>query len=340
MPAFATFAGALDLSLPSARAMRIVAVHASLSLGGALLLAHVSGVSTRVWWMYRFLVFAPNRGVLKAPAKEYFTMHYWFMVALPTWRLVHALLRSLGWQRALPLLSLLLHFCCVGANCHWPFLRHPHELATSAGALSGYYGGGVMRALAAALPQNDLSVIPPYFLFYAAVPAVMPRGFPCTLPEPTLPQRLQTLLQRRRIDGQTISRGLWVCVLLTLLASCACTVANTDTAMDPADGANLRAILEASLYHTKRAYGCSKNVFPPRLSTSPLMDSGRAAAQIAAGSGAVAACCLTRLEWRSPRPPSSASSPRCHVRASRGRPSARIPSQCTSYTCTSCLPSR
>ena len=265
MPAFATFAGALDLSLPSARAMRIVAVHASLSLGGALLLAHVSGVSTRVWWMYRFLVFAPNRGVLKAPAKEYFTMHYWFMVALPTWRLVHALLRSLGWQRALPLLSLLLHFCCVGANCHWPFLRHPHELATSAGALSGYYGGGVMRALAAALPQNDLSVIPPYFLFYAAVPAVMPRGFPCTLPEPTLPQRLQTLLQRRRIDGQTISRGLWVCVLLTLLASCACTVANTDTAMDPADGANLRAILEASLYHTKRAYGCSKNVFPPRL---------------------------------------------------------------------------
>ena len=35
--------------------------------------------------------------------------------------------------------------------------------------------------------------------------------------------------------------------------------------MDPADGANLRAILEASLYHTKRAYGCSKNVFPPRL---------------------------------------------------------------------------
>ena len=172
---------------PSVR-MRRVAATTSVLLGLALLIAHCSSLPEKVHWFYRYLVFPANKGLLKSPSREYFRMHCWFMLALPSWRLTHALLRTLGCQRALAPLAVLVHLGCWGNNCRWPFLRHPHELDSSA-ASAGYYaftpsgaGGGGLHALAGTLPQNDISVIAPYFVYYAAVPVLLPPGFPAALP--------------------------------------------------------------------------------------------------------------------------------------------------------------
>ena len=176
MPAFATLAGMRDRALPSAAAMRRSALHTTVLFGVALTIAHGTGLATRVWWFYRYLVFSTNRGALKAPAREYFLMHLWFMVALPAWRTVHALLVSLGWRRALAPAAALLHFACWGANCRWPFLRHPHDLDTSVESIGYYSHVPWLRTIANALPQNDVSVAAPYFFYYAALPAMLPHA--------------------------------------------------------------------------------------------------------------------------------------------------------------------
>lgn len=113
-------------------------------------------VDAQAHWFYRYVLFASNRGTGKAPYREYFVMHTWFMIALPVWRFLHATLRSLGLRSLLPGLCILCHFGCWGNNCRWPFLRHPHEFEESFAAY-GYFGGSrTSKAFAAVLPQNDL----------------------------------------------------------------------------------------------------------------------------------------------------------------------------------------
>ena len=281
-------AGCRDRALPSARAMRSVALHTAALFAAALALEHASPLAERTWWTYRYLVFPTNRGLHKAPLREFFRVHLWFLVALPCWRAVHAALRTLGLRRALPPLALALHFGCWGANCRWPFLRHPHELDVSTASL-GYYGGSrSLRDLAASLPQNDLSVIAPYFLYYAFVPALLPAGFPASLPPTTAPRCLVPRCLRRA-DGR---RRLWVGVLLLLLALCTAAQAAPTRIADEVSGGDghdatsstppptdvyvsaaatadayastaptasmalsLRTLLETALYHSKRAYG-------------------------------------------------------------------------------------
>ena len=274
MPAFATLAGVRDRALRTPAEMRRAALQTGLLLGTALAVAHFTGVAARVWWFYRYLVFSTNRGALKAPAREYFLMHLWFMLALPAWRLAHAALFSAGWRSALPPTAALLHFACWGANCRWPFVRHPHELDASIASMGLYSHMPWLRTLAAALPQNDVSVAAPYFFYYATLPALLPAGFPLALPPPPHPIWL------RGISRARLARALWVVVCFALLAACACaaTLPSAATAALPvatpssnatlatvvATAHNLRTLLEASFYHSKRAYGCTGTVFPPR----------------------------------------------------------------------------
>ena len=238
------------------------------------------------------------------------------MVALPAWRLAHAALRSLGWGRAMAPLALVLHFACWGSNCRWPFLRHPHELESSVVA-HGYFGGSAtLRAVAGMLPQNDVSVIAPYFLYYGALPAVLPRYFPAVLP--TFGMRG---LRRGVRAHPGLSRAVWIGALVVLLTLCAlaasagtplskravyagdaASATGTDGGRDAESerhkGASsappalqsssraahgwlpLRALLDAALYHSKRAYGCTATVFPPR----PLVVRTDAAQPCGAGS--------------------------------------------------------
>ena len=81
MPAFATLAGVRDRALTSPAALWRLSLRTLILLGGALLVAHYSPVAERAWWFYRYMVFAPNKGVLKAPSREFFRMHAWFMVS-------------------------------------------------------------------------------------------------------------------------------------------------------------------------------------------------------------------------------------------------------------------
>ena len=283
MPAFAILAGVRDRDLPSPTAVCRVAAYTSVLMGLALAVAHASPLAERVWWFYRcaytpappqcrcrwpvpgclppthaasmrllrYMIFSSNRGAYKAPSREYFHMHAWFMVALPAWRLTHAaLVGTLGLRAGrttLVILATAVHVGCWGGNCRWPFLRHPHELEASVASL-GYYGGmRALRDVAAALPHNDVSVIGPYMVFYAAIPALLPRGFPATLPAPVAWRRAQP----------AVVRGLWLGVLVALIALCV-------VAAQQPPSAGLRALLNAALFHSKRAYGCSGTVFPPR----------------------------------------------------------------------------
>ena len=196
------------------------------------------------------MVFGINKGVMKAPFREYFVMHTWFMVALPAWRFLHASLRSLRLHFLLPVLGVLCHFGCWGNNCTWPLLRHPHELEESVIAY-GYFGGSrMLKALSAALPQNDVSVAGPFMLFYATIPALLHTEFPAVLPSPISRSAGIRSGCVGALKAQLFARVLWGMGLLALLA----------VFSDPA----LHPLLDTALWHSKRAYGCSQGVFPPR----------------------------------------------------------------------------
>ena len=268
MPAFCLLAGARDAQLGVA-ALRGVAVRTTLLFGAALAVSHYSALPGGAFWFYRYLVFPSNRGLAKAPLREFFTMHCWFMLALPLWRLArYACARALppraaAW--ALPLLACLAHFGCWGNNCRWPLLRHPHELDDSDGAAAAYFGSyfgsyfgqwAPLHTLAASLPQNDVAVIAPLWLYYAALPALVPAGFPAALPDPlALPRRLMPRLVPPRVAAHLLgrlpgARLCWLAAGAALLAACA--------------SASAAPTIDAALWHTRRAYGCSRAVFPPR----------------------------------------------------------------------------
>jgi len=272
MPAFATLAGVRDRALTSPTALWRLSLRTLILLGGALLVAHYSPIAERAWWFYRYMVFAPNKGVLKAPSREFFRMHAWFMVALPAWRFSHALVRSVAGRgvcaKALPVLGLAVHLGCWGNNCRWPFVRHPHDFEASEAA-EGYFADWPgLRALASALPQNDISVIAPYFIFYATLPALLPERFPHVLPSPGTPssvgQQLLHLTQQlaARVRGlstqphqaypplrhprhpsphtttstsfdQRMLRSLWVSLLIMIFGVCCLAAASPQLHLQP-----------------------------------------------------------------------------------------------------------
>ena len=204
-----------------------------------------------------------RQGVQKAPYLEYFRMHTWFMVALPAWRLTHAAARSAGLGAYLPLLGAAIHFGCYGDNCAWPFLRHPYEHEVTVAAY-GYFGGSrLLKGAMAALPQNSLSDAGPLALYYFTLPALLPADFPAALPSPLPPgaggsrSSGRSFLARalRALSTQTSARRFWLLALSMLLAL---------TALPAEPGPDARRAIDAALWHSKRAYGCSKAVFPPR----------------------------------------------------------------------------
>lgn len=250
MPSFCLLAGVSDSKQPSAAAMRRLAFRTTLLFGLCLYAAYYSSLPERVHWFYRYNFFSVNKGQQKAPYREYFVMHTWFMVALPAWRLLHAAARSMGVERAMPTAGLLIHFGCWGNNCRWPLLRHPHDLEESVAAYGYFSGSRWLKSVAAALPQNDLSVIGPYTFFYATLPVCMPADFPANLPNPfrSLSKRLPQRLQRARHPAA--ARKLWIVGLLASLALFS----------DPA----FRGVISKANWHSKRAYGCERSIFPPR----------------------------------------------------------------------------
>lgn len=251
MPTFCVLAGISDQRQPTASAMRKLAVKTTVLFGISLYITYFSSLPDNVHWFYRYMIFGINKGMQKAPYREYFVMHTWFLIALPAWRLLHAALRSFGWERALPALGVLIHFGCWGNNCRWPFLRHPHDLEDSVVAYGYFSGSRFLKSIATSLPQNDLSVIAPFTLFYATLPSLMPRDFPTRIPNPFkhVRQPLQTPFNNVRV--QAFARGFWAVGLLAMLA----------VFSDPA----LRHMTDLAFWHSKRAYGCEKSVFPPRL---------------------------------------------------------------------------
>lgn len=75
-------------------------------------------------------------------------------------------------------------------------------------AAEGYFAGWPgLRALASALPQNDISVIAPYFIFYATLPALLPERFPRVLPSPSTPSSICRELLRLAHQLATKARG-------------------------------------------------------------------------------------------------------------------------------------
>ena len=93
-------------------------------------------------------------------------------------------------------------------------------------------------------------MVGPFLFFYGTLPAFLPPQFPAALPNPL--SRITARVQRvRNVDPDVFSRALWVLGFLALLA----------VFSDPA----LRPLVDATLWHSKRAYGCSQAVFPPRL---------------------------------------------------------------------------
>ena len=73
--------------------------------------------------------------------------------------------RGFGRRWLLPLLGVLSHFGCWGGLCPWPFHRQP-PWSPSAAKLP----------LALALPETGSFAI--LLLYYATIPALLPRGFP------------------------------------------------------------------------------------------------------------------------------------------------------------------
>jgi hypothetical protein len=244
---------------------------------------------------HSYEVFAINKGLYKAPSREFFRMHAWFMLALPAWRATAAAAAATHMRGALPAIAVAIHFGCYANNCRWPFLRHPHDFEAGDGA-AGYFSplGTALRSLATSLPQNDVSVVAPYFLFYAAVPALLPVGFPAVLP------RLATRVGRgasRRLAKRHGSappsqayaganapgardRAAWVAVLATCMVICAVSAHSAaggsahpsrhlggqsgGTSSAPKSSSPAGSWLERALFHSKRAYGCTATVFPPR----------------------------------------------------------------------------
>jgi len=250
MPSFCLLAGVSDNRQPSAAAMRKLAATTSILFAICLYVAYYSSVPDHVHWFYRHMVFGANRGMQKAPYREYFVMHTWFMLALPVWRCLNAAARTLGIKRALPAVGVLIHFGCWGNNCRWPLLRHPHDFEESVAAYGYFSGSRWLKAFAAWLPQNDLSVIGPFTLFYATLPYLMPSDFPYSLPNPFANACGRAWTNVTYNVSRAATRTLWLVSLSALLA----------VFSDPA----LLDVTGKALWHSKRAYGCDVSVFPPR----------------------------------------------------------------------------
>lgn len=212
----------------------------------------------------------------------------------------------------LPLVSLLVHFGCVGDNCRWPFLRHPHELDHHAIAAQGGIST-MLHYISAALPQNDVSVAAPFFFYYAALPALLPKEFPVALPSqrlPSYPLRFRRGFMHlsgqhhksatHRTNDPIITRGFWIALFIVILSLCGYTSisstnepakASNAAAMTDLPAQHLRVLIDRALYHSKRAYGCNATIYPPRSisirkdASQPCGEGGRDSGWSASGMG-------------------------------------------------------
>lgn len=154
----------------------------------------------------------------------------WFAVAILLFRTLHAALASAGarWRWLLAPLGVAAHFgCAAGGGCPWPLARGPFDLR-----LVRPWPPVAWR-LALLLPRmRSFSVL---LVYYAAVPRLLPAGFPRVSP---------TLLGLRGAVSQGNARAMWAGVLLLLLLATSVS-------------RGLRELLELCDQHAhKSAYAC------------------------------------------------------------------------------------
>jgi len=98
----------------------------------------------------------------------------WWMLAIFVWRLGGLASARAHATRLNAILALLVHFLSFGTLLPWPFLRSPLHRIHNCGIL-----GNIARWLPLAQPPAALTT---HWWIYAAVPFVLPDGFPAVLP--------------------------------------------------------------------------------------------------------------------------------------------------------------